>query len=84
MIRNFLSSFPIFILRTVLVTNPLTHGILFPNSPIFVLKSLLVTNPLTSFFFSTSPSFLLEVVLVTKSIVSGIQVFFYQHLLLFI
>ena len=38
------SSTSIFVSKALLVTNPLTSGILFSTSPIFVLKKVLVTN----------------------------------------
>ena len=38
------SSTSIFVSKALLVTNPLTSGILFSTSPIFVLKKVLLTN----------------------------------------
>ena len=55
MIKFFFQLFN-FLLKTVLVTNRLTSGILFSPSTIFVLKAVLVTNSLTSgILFSTFP-----------------------------
>ena len=64
------STFPIFVLRTVVFNKPLVSGILFSTLPNFILRAVVVTKPLTSgILFSTStifyPNFLSVFVLIS-------------------
>ena len=58
MIRNFFN-FSTACIRVVLLTNPLTSGILFSTFPIFVVRVVLITKLLVSDIFFISVSYFL-------------------------